>query len=75
MIRLIFGMDGTPVLRRLSAAVQASRFLWEHWHPLVPGRLHLTIPALATSSPPANSFPPNELDFALLSTKLLLLCQ
>ena len=52
MIRLLFhwGMDGTPVLRRLSAAVQAAGYsVEEHVCPLVPGRLlHLTIPALAT---------------------------
>lgn len=52
VIRLLFhwGMDGTPVLRRLSAAVQAAGYsVEEHLCPLVPGRLlHLTIPALAT---------------------------
>ena len=52
VIRLLFhwGMDGTPVLRRLSAAVQAAGYsVEEHLCPLVPGRLlHLTIPALGT---------------------------
>ena len=43
-------MDGTAVLRRLSAAVQAAGYsVEEHLCPIVPGRLlHLTIPALAT---------------------------
>ena len=52
VIRLMFhwGMDGTAVLRRLSAAVQAAGYsVEEHLCPIVPGRLlHLTIPALAT---------------------------
>ena len=52
VIRLLFhwGMDGTPVLRRLSAAVHAAGYsVEEHLFPALPGRLlHLTIPALST---------------------------
>ena len=52
VIRLLFhgGMDGTPVLRQVSAAARAAGYsVEEHLCPTVPGRLlHVTIPALAT---------------------------
>ena len=52
VIRLLFhwGMDGTPVLRQLSAAARAAGYSTEeHLCPTVPGRLlHVGIPALST---------------------------
>ena len=69
VIRLVrhWAMDLTPVLRRLSQAVQAAGYaVEEHLCPTAPGKLlHLTIPALSTLVTTSDLLPSEQLfDFA-----------